>query len=153
MSSILWWATFTFAGLWAQKMVPGIDFLAPGILLCVQLNKKTHVFWLILVWSLVQDGIGGLPFGYSIIWYLSILVLYRGGEMFFDVHSIMFALLCGCLLGVLHPGLTMMMSLLADMAFVPDRYIYEGILQAVIFPFEWLLLKSFYPAEVRHESS
>ncbi|WP_432734629.1 hypothetical protein [Maridesulfovibrio sp. FT414] len=151
MQSLFWWAAFTFAAIWAQKVVPGVDFLAPGILLCIQMDKRTHVFWLILVWSLIQDGIGGLPFGYSIVWYLSILALYRGGEMFFDVHSMMFALLCGCLLGLLHPGLTAMMSMLADMVFVPDRYIYEGIVQAVVFPVEWLLLKYIYPAGFRHE--
>ncbi len=153
MPFIFWWAAFTFVAVWGQKMVPGIDFLAPGILLCIQLNKRTYVFWLILVWALIQDGVGGLPFGYSIVWYLSILALYRGGEMFFDVQSTMFAMLCGCMLGVVHIGLTFMMSMLADMTFVLDRYVYEGVVQALVFPAEWLLLKYIFPAGAKHESA
>ena len=151
MYSAFWWACFSFLAIWVQKIVPGVDFLAPGLLLCIQLEKKYHIVWLILIWSLVQDGIGGLPFGYSVLWYSSILVLYRCGAMFFDVQSMMFALLCGVVLGALHPALTAMMSMLADMVWVPDRYIFEGILQAVIFPVEWLLLKYIYPQRFRHE--
>ncbi|CCO23335.1 hypothetical protein [Maridesulfovibrio hydrothermalis] len=152
MHSILWWAGFTFVAIWAQKILPGVDFMAPGLLLCIQLEKKSHVFWLILIWSLIQDGVGGLPFGYSIIWYSSILILYRCGAMFFDVQSMMFALLCAAGLGLLHPLLTGIMSMLADMVWVSDRYIFEGILQALIFPAEWLLLKYLYPVRFRHES-
>ncbi len=63
----------------------------------------------------------------------------------------MFALLCGVVLGALHPVLTAMMSMLADMVWVRDRYIFEGILQAAIFPVEWLLLKYIYPQRFRHE--
>ncbi len=151
MSSIFWWGCFSFLAIWAQKIVPGIDFFAPGLLLCIQLDKKYHVFWMILIWSLIQDGIGGLPFGYSVVWYSSIYFLYRCGAMFFDVQSLMFALLCGVVLGALHPSLTAMMSLLADMVWAPDRYIFEGILQAAIFPVEWLLLKYIYPERFKHE--
>ncbi|WP_320171919.1 hypothetical protein [Maridesulfovibrio sp.] len=151
MFPVFWWAVFTFAAIWAQKTVPGVDFMAPGVLLCLQLNKRTQLFWLIFFWSLIQDGIGGLPFGYSVAWYLSILALYRGGEMFFDVQSMMFALLCGGMLGVMHVALTATMSMLADMAFVPDRYIYEGVIQAVVFPVVWLLLKLVYPSGFKNE--
>ncbi|WP_320006502.1 hypothetical protein [Maridesulfovibrio sp.] len=151
MSSILWWACFSFLAIWAQKIVPGVDFFAPGLLLCIQLEKKYHFFWLILIWSLIQDGIGGLPFGYSVVWYSSLFFLYRCGAMFFDVQSLMFAMLCGLVLGALHPALTAMMSLLADMVWVPDRYIFEGILQAAIFPVEWLLLRYIYPERFKHE--
>lgn len=151
MQSILWWAGFTYLAIWAQKMLPGVDFMAPGLLLCIQLDRRKDLYWLILIWALIQDGIGGLPFGYSIIWYLSLLVLYRCGAMFFDVQSMMFALLCGVTLGVLHPLLTGVMSMLADMVWVTDRYVFEGILQAVIFPAEWLLLKYLYPAGFKHE--
>ncbi|WP_027721834.1 hypothetical protein [Maridesulfovibrio zosterae] len=152
MQSVLWWAAFTFVAIWAQKMLPGVDFMAPGLLLCIQLGKRKYFFWMILIWALIQDGIGGLPFGYSILWYSSILILYRCGAMFFDVQSMMFALLCGVVLGVLHPLLTAVMAMLADMVWVSDRYIFEGILQALIFPIEWLLLKYLYPAGFKHES-
>lgn len=151
MHTVLWWTAFTFVAIWAQKVLPGVDFMAPGLLLCIQLDKRKHIFWLILIWSLIQDGVGGLPFGYSVIWYSSILILYRCGAMFFDVQSMMFTLLCGCVLGFLHPVLTGMMSMLADMVWVTDRYILEGILQALIFPAEWLLLKYFYPVRFKHE--
>lgn len=151
MRSFLWWTVFTCLAVWAQKLLPGIDFMAPGLLLCIQFDKRRQAVWLILIWSLIQDGIGGLPFGYSIIWYLSIVALYRCGEMFFDVQSMMFTLLCGALLGLLHPLLTGVMSMLADMVFTPDRYLYEGIVQALIFPVEWLILKYAYPAGVKHE--
>ncbi len=151
MQTVLWWAAFTFVAIWAQKVLPGVDFMAPGLLLCIQLDKRKYIFWLILIWSLIQDGVGGLPFGYSIIWYSSILILYRCGAMFFDVQSMMFALLCGGVLGLLHPALTGMMSMLADMAWVADRYVVEGIIQALIFPVEWLLLKYIYPVRFKHE--
>ncbi|GKT30622.1 hypothetical protein ADUPG1_001599, partial [Aduncisulcus paluster] len=93
----------------------GSGFPCSGIAALHPTGKKYHIVWLILIWSLIQDGIGGLPFGYSVLWYSSILVLYRCGAMFFDVQSMMFALLCGVVLGALHPALTAMMSMLADM--------------------------------------
>ncbi|MBI9111793.1 hypothetical protein [Maridesulfovibrio ferrireducens] len=151
MFSFFWWAAFTVVGIWAQRIVPGVDFLAPGLLLCIQMEKKTLFFWLILVWSLIQEGAGGLPFGYSLLWYSSIYVVYRCGAMFFDVQSFMFALLCGAGLGVLHPLLTGMMAMLADMNWASDRYLFEGILQFIIFPLEWLFLKYIYPERLKHE--
>lgn len=151
MLSIVWWSLFTFIGVWAQVAVPGVDFFVPGLLLCIQMEKKYHVFWMILLWSLIQDGVGGLPFGYSLLWYLSILALYRGCFMFFDVRSLMFAVLCGVLLGILHPALTALMAMLADMDWAPERYLFEGALQAFIFPLEWVVVKHLYSGWLKHE--
>ncbi len=153
MFSFLWWTAFTVVGIWAQKVLPGVDFLAPGLLLCIQMERKTLLIWLILFWSLIQEGIGGLPFGYSLLWYSSIFALYRCGAMFFDVQSLMFALLCGAGLGLLHPFIIGVMTMLADMNWAPDRYIYEGILQFAIFPLEWLFIKYIYPERLKHELS
>ncbi|OEU70217.1 MAG: hypothetical protein BA863_03720 [Desulfovibrio sp. S3730MH75] len=153
MLSVAWWTLFTIAGIWAQRFVPGVDFLAPGLLLCIQLEKRTLFFWLLIIWSLIQEGLGGLPFGYSILWYSSIVALYRCGAMFFDVQSLMFAILCGAGLGLLHPLLTGMMAVLADMQWAADRYFLEGVLQFLIFPLEWAFIKYIYPERLKHEFS
>ncbi len=152
MLALLWWAGFAVVAIWIQRFVPGVDFLAPGILFCIQREKMTQAFWMAVVWVLIQEGCATLPFGYAIISYVTIYALYRGGMMFFDVQSFMFATLCGAALGVLHPLLLGVMTMLADMGGAHDRYIMEGIIQGVVFPLEWLAIRLLYPERLKYES-
>lgn len=151
MLAFVWWAGFAVIAIWLQLFVPGIDFLAPGILYCLQHEKKTQAFWMAFIWGLIQEGCGTLPFGYVIISYLLIYALYRGGIMFFDVQSFMFAVLCGIGLGLLHPILVGIIAMLADMSASPDRLVMEGIIQGSVFPFVWLVIKLLYPERLKYE--
>lgn len=152
MLAFFWWAGFAVAAIWMQRFVPGVDFLAPGILFCLQREKMTQAFWMGIVWVLIEEGSGTLPFGYAIISYLLIYALYRGGIIFFDVQSLMFALLCGIALGLLHPLMTGIIAMLADMGGSPDLYVVEGVIQGLVFPLEWLLIRFFYPEQLNNES-
>jgi hypothetical protein len=68
MRRIVWWMGFTACGIWAQSHVPGVDFLVPGLILSLQVEKASQTVWLGLVWLLLQEGMGSLPFGFGLLW-------------------------------------------------------------------------------------
>ncbi|WP_027177738.1 hypothetical protein [Maridesulfovibrio bastinii] len=151
MLAFIWWAGFAVVAIWMQSFVPGVDFLAPSILFCLQREKNTQALWMAVIWVLIEEGCGTLPFGYAIISYLLIYALYRCGIMFFDVQSFMFTVLCGVAIGVMHPVLIGIIAMLADLSGAADRYVAEGILQGLFFPVVWLLIKLFYPERLKNE--
>ena len=64
---IAFWALFTLCGLWLQNIVPGVDFLAPGLILAMQEEKWTVPLWLGVLWLFLQEGTGSLPFGATLL--------------------------------------------------------------------------------------
>lgn len=44
LTAVLWWGTYTIIGVWAQRVFPGVDFLAPGIVLSMQEEGAAVLF-------------------------------------------------------------------------------------------------------------
>ena len=150
--ALLWWGVFTVAGVWAQRTVPGVDFLAPGIVLSMQVQAGHRTVWLALVWMLLIEGTGNLPFGYGLAWYGTHVALYLMGRWLFEARSFSFMCLLGAALGALHPLLTFSLASLGDLAVDTRQLAVEGVLQAVAFPLIWLAADTLFPRMLRRDA-
>ena len=89
--AILWWSIYTVLGIWAQRTLPGIDFFAPGIILSLQEEESGQRTALLgLIWILLVEGTGSLPFGYGLAWYGLLIAFYFMGRWLFEARSFLF---------------------------------------------------------------
>jgi hypothetical protein len=139
-ASIVFWMFFTVVGVWLQSLVPGVDFLAPGLVLAMQEEKWTTPVWLGLAWLFVQEGTGSLAFGAGLLWYGALAGLYFFGHWLFEARNFLFMFILGLCLGSMHFLLVSVMVLLQDWTIPLDRLLLECVLQALIFPIEWGLV-------------
>jgi hypothetical protein len=144
MRRIVWWIGFTGCGIWAQSHLPGVDFLVPGLILSLQEETTPQSLWLALVWLLLQEGMGSLPFGFGLLWYAATAGLFLVGRWLFEAKNLMFMSMLGLALGLLHYGLLMVMAGLQDWLVPPGRLLTESIYQALIFPLEWAVIHAAY---------
>jgi hypothetical protein len=151
LAALLWWGLYTVAGVWAQRTVPGVDFLAPGIVLSMQEDGGRRTVWLALAWMLLIEGTGNLPFGYGLAWYGLLTTLYLLGRGLFEARSVVFMCLLGAAMGTLHPVLTHSLATLADLTVDTRQLAMEGALQAVSFPLVWLVADKCFPRMLRQD--
>lgn len=152
MLAALWWSLFTFCGIWAQTILPGVDFFAPGMAVSLRWQKPGVTIGLALVWTAIQEGAGGLAFGYGILWYFTLFALLTLGRWLLDPDSLQFQALLGLALGVAHFLLLYLMAVLELRAFPLRRVLLECLLQTLIYPVSWYLLNSLFPQRLkRHE--
>ncbi|WP_250645569.1 hypothetical protein [Salidesulfovibrio onnuriiensis] len=151
ITAIAWWLAYTVAAVWAQKLVPGIDFLAPGLVLSMQERPGWRTLALACFWCLLLEGMGNMAFGYAFIWYGLLALFYLAGQWLFEARSILFMCLLGAGLGVLHPVLIHSLATLQGMAWPLKRVIWEGVAQAASFPVVWLLAKRMLPKRLRQD--
>lgn len=149
MLRALWWIGFGAAAIWAQTLLPGVDFLAAGLVFSFQEEGHGRALLLALIFGLLQEGMGSQPFGASVLWYWFLYLLVSLGQYIFQPRSTPFAALLGLTLGLLHLLQTYAMATLAVKAVPLDRVLLESLLQAVVFPLEWLLVDRLYPARMR----
>lgn len=149
MLRALWWIGFSVAGIWAQTLLPGVDFLAAGLVFSLQEEGRGRALLLAFAFILLQEGMGSQPFGATVLWYWLLYLLVSLGQYIFQARSTPFAALLGLTLGLLHFLQTYATATLAVKAVPVDRVIVESLLQALIFPLEWLCVDWLYPARLR----
>lgn len=149
--AILWWAGYTVAAIWAQRFLPGVDFLAPGIVLSMQENAGQKTVWLAVIWVLIMEGMGNMPFGYGVAWFGLLATFYMVGRWLFEARSFLFMCLLGAGLGVLHPLLLSFLASLGDLTVNLKAATIEGLLQALIFPSVWMAADRLYPKVLRQD--
>jgi hypothetical protein len=137
---IAFWALFTATGVWLQNVIPGVDFLAPGLILAMQEEKWTVPVWLGLVWLFIQEGTGSLAFGAGLLWYGALAGLYFFGHWLFEARNFLFMFILGLCLGSMHFLLINVMVLLQDQTIPLERLLMESGVQALVFPVEWGLI-------------
>ncbi|MEA4855906.1 MAG: hypothetical protein AAGU21_21305 [Solidesulfovibrio sp.] len=137
---VVFWTFFTLAGLWLESLFPGVDFLAPGLILAMQEEKWTVPVWLGLIWLFLQEGTGSLAFGSGILWYGTLAGLYFLGHWLFEARNFLFVFILGVSLGAMHFLLIAVMLLLQDRSVPLERLLTESAWQALIFPVEWGLV-------------
>jgi len=141
---LTFWSLFTLAGLWMQSFMPGVDFLAPGLILSLQEEKPRATVVLGLIWLLLQEGSGSLAFGTVVLWYGVLTALFFFGHWLFEAKNFLFMIILGACLGVLHFGLMNVMTQLQDWRVQPGRVLLESVVQAVVFPVQWGLAYIIY---------
>lgn len=100
MRNFIWWAVFVVMAIWLQRLVPGLDALVPGLVICMKEKSQQQTVIFLIVCVFFQEGCGTLPFGSSIIWYGFVFACYYIGSWFFLVDSRIFMLLLSVALGV-----------------------------------------------------
>ena len=153
MLAPLWWITFTILGIWGHSLVPGVDFFAPGMAVSLRWQRPGATMVLALAWVAIQEGAGGLAFGYAILWYTVLIALLTMGRWLLDPGSLQFQALLGLALGVAHFFLLYLMAVLEMRAFPLLRVLGECLLQAILYPALWYVAESLYPERLktRHE--
>ena len=153
MLATLWWLAFTVLCIWGQSMLPGVDFFAPGMAVSLRWQKAGATIVLTLAWVAIQEGAGGLAFGYAILWYTVLISLLTVGRWLLDPGSLQFQALLGLALGLAHFFLLYLMAVLEMRAFPLLRVLGECLLQAVLYPVLWYAAESMYPERLkkRHE--
>ncbi|EGB15779.1 hypothetical protein DND132_2576 [Pseudodesulfovibrio mercurii] len=149
--AVLWWGTYTVLGVWAQRTVPGIDFFAPALIVSLQEEDPRHTVLLAVVWILLVEGTGNLPFGYGLAWYGLLAAAFFAGRWLFEARSYLFMGLLGLWLGLLHPTLIYGLSSLSNLEVSMRPILIQGGIQAVVFPAIWFLVDRFFPARLRHD--
>ncbi len=154
MLAALWWTLFTVFGIWGQAMVPGVDFFAPGMAISLRWQRPAVTLVLAAVWMAIQEGAGGLAFGYGILWYFTLFVFLTVGRWLLDPGSFQFQALLGLALGLAHFLLLYLMAVLEMRAFPLHRVLLECLLQTLIYPILWYTAENLFPERLkRHEES
>jgi hypothetical protein len=144
MRIFIWWLLFTIAAIWAQSFMPGIDFLAPAIIVCLQMERLKQAIWLTVAFILLQEGMGTLAFGAGLLWYGALIILYFIGRWLFESKNILFVFFIGISLGVWHFILLKIMGQLENLPIATDPLLRESALQVAVFTIEWGIIYSIY---------
>ena len=137
--NIIWWAGFLCCGLIMDSLLPGIDVLLIGLIIALQEGKFTQILWVFLVVILLQEGIGALPFGASILSYSMLVLIFYGGRALLEQENILFVLLVAVSAGLGHYIFTQVMAALQGISLPGGRLALESLIQALILPPLWIV--------------
>lgn len=140
LHNILWWTLFIVCGIWAQYFLRGVDLLMVGLVVSLQEDQLPQTFWLLGIFVLVQEGVGSLAFGSSLLWYAMLLALYTTGRWLFQARNIFFMVLLGAAMGLWHYLLVNIMASLQEYSVAHDRLFFESLVQALVFPVAWAIV-------------
>lgn len=96
----VWWAGYLVIGLWAQELSGGLDFLSPGLLVCLQSGQWWTAAWMTLLWVLIQEGVGNLVFGVVILFYAGMFAFFMLIRWLLEPENPLFILLFSLVLAV-----------------------------------------------------
>lgn len=151
MLGFIWWTCFALTGVWAQFFFPGLDFLAPGLIISLQEERGPSTLWLVGAFILLQEGMGSLFFGSVLLVYSLMALAFFMGRALFDTRSITLVVLLGAVLGVCHFFISLLILRLEGMLVPVDRLLLESVAQAVITPVLWYLAHSLFPKGLRRD--
>ena len=140
MRETAWWFGYTIFGIWLQKFFPGLDFLAPALIVCLQLEKFRTAILLGLVWTLIQEGTGSLAFGGSILWYAGLCLVFFLTRAYLATESPFFILILSIFAGFWHFGTIGLLSSLQHLRADPEHLLTESLQTAIIFPILWAVV-------------
>jgi len=129
-------------GIFLQAGFSGLDFLLPGLIVAIQERKPVQLIWVLLIFTVLQEGMGSMAFGSTLIWYVSTSALFYLGYSLFEVENFLFIfLLSGCLAAT-HIGIMHGMAILQNLPLNFNRLIEESVFQALVTPFVWRIAQT-----------
>lgn len=137
LRDVFWWVLFLLTGIWLQQLLPGIDALVIGLIIVLQEGRLARLLWLLPAIILLQEGMGTLAFGSSLLWYGSTIALFYMGRWLFEVENFLFVFLLSACLGLLHYLISDMMASLQNLDLPLRQLMDESILQALFIPPTW----------------
>ncbi|SKA89553.1 hypothetical protein SAMN02745704_02153 [Paucidesulfovibrio gracilis DSM 16080] len=152
MLGLIWWLLYCLVAVWLQYFFPGLDFIVPGVVVSLQEeNWWRSSAWLVGFAVLLQDGMGGLGFGYGLAWYGLILLVFELGRRFFDPRSGALVGVLAVFLGLLHFSLTYSLTQLEGMGFTWEHALWESVAQAALFPPLWYIIHKIFPERLKED--
>lgn len=148
--NLFWWAGYVIAAVIIQGQLPGFDALAPGFLIALQERKKMQVFWLFVLFCLIQEGTGSLRFGASLLWYGGHIVFFLINSRFFVADNILSVTLLSAILAVYRGLVFWFMSVIQDYGVDYAALLEECVLQALLVPLLWLLADLLRPGMAKN---
>ena len=137
--NFIWWFVFFIIAIIAQSIFLGIDFLLVGEIRALQERRIAQLIWVIIVAILLQEGMGTLPFGSALLWYVSAILVFYGGRALFEAANFIFIFLVSAILGVLHYFFILFVASLHDLTINNTRLLWECAIQVMIIPPLWRL--------------
>lgn len=98
--NIFWWLGYFAFALWAQELTGGLDFLSPAILVCLQLQHRVAAAWMLVLWTLIQEGCGNFVFGVGILFYAGMCIFFFLSRWLLDPEHPVFIILFSLLLAI-----------------------------------------------------
>lgn len=98
--AFVWWTDYLIVSLWAQELSGGLDFLSPGLLICLQSGQWWTAAWMTVLWVLVQEGVGNLVFGVVILFYAGMYAFFLLSRWLLEPENPLFILFFSLLLAV-----------------------------------------------------
>ncbi len=146
----LWWVGFIICGLCIQLAFPGMDALAPGLLLALQERRRRLFPWLLLIFLLIQEGAGSMHFGAGILWYAGLVALFRFSARLFVADNLLFVAGLSAGLGAWRAAVIWFMCAVQDIPLDHARLLSESLFQAALIPVVWGLAIALRPKRIRH---
>lgn len=150
VTRILWWLCYIVLALIMQQQAPGIDFLAPGFLLALQMKNKKEIFWLFLIFTLIQEGTGSLTFGTGLLWYGGQILFFHLSAHLFVADNLLFVSILSLSIGAYRICLLLLMGAFQNLQLEYTMLLNEALIQAIITPVVWGLAYLFRPQAMRH---
>lgn len=121
-----------------------MDFLAAGIILCLQQERPGKVLLLTLICVLIQESMGPLAFGTSVLRYSALIVFFLLARKLFEANSPALILILGGLFAVVHYLSLKTMTGLQSLVILDQRIFIDSVLLFFVFSTEWFLLSKIY---------
>lgn len=135
--NIVWWGFFLSLGICLQQLLPGVDVLLVGLILALQERDFLQLGWVALPLIVIQEGIGTLDFGATVLWYTATTAFFFLGRWLFETENFLFVFLLSTCIGAGHFAV---MWVICSLQYVPvdeSALLDESILQALFIPFAW----------------
>ena len=137
--NIIWWVVFLSLGLVVENLLPGTDVLLIGLIIALQEGKIAQIIWVFLAVILLQEGIGTLAFGSSILSYTAVVLIFYAGRALLEQENILFVLMVAASAGIGHYVFTEAMAALQNISLPGQRLAVESFIQVLILPPLWIL--------------
>ncbi len=153
LGNIAWWAAFFAVGIFMQRAMPGMDVLVAGLLVALQERKGWQIFWIALLLIILQEGMGTLEFGASLLRYPLVVCVFFIGRWLFETRNVLFVLLLSVCIGVVHLGVVLLISRLQYIAVDLPVLFDESVAQALLVSVVWKVVSLMRRSVVLHENS
>ncbi len=135
--SFFFWIVLFAVSIVFQYHIQGIDILCIACIWTLHEERWARFLWLAPVLILLQEGGGSMAFGTSILWYTSMVAVFVLGRCLFAVESIVFMLLYGLAMGLMHYILFNVMTGLQNINVPPSSIFHDSLFQAVCILIAW----------------
>ncbi len=117
MKKILWSLLYVVISVWVQKIFPNwcLDLLLPFLIALLELEEIYLLVGILPLWIVIQEGVGILPFGTSILIFVILLIFYKAYKTFFSFTNILFVLIFSLTTVICHALVLIMVLIVQEL--------------------------------------